>query len=150
MSSTVGKQNLPVTSSEAINLKGNNFACKTQFEVSNISNISSRVLTIPTHEVDVIILSSSAGAGTFASSSLKYARVTNLDNANFIRLRFSSGSKNQCQFKLDPLRSIVFTNDQYSGSATGSVSFDSFAGFTNLKGEANTADCALEIYVATT
>ena len=45
---------------------------------------------------------------------------------------------------------IVFTNDQYSGSATGSVSFDSFAGFTNLKGEANTADCALEIYVATT
>ena len=140
---------MTVTINESIKLDNDDYSSRTQFEVHNISEVSKRIFTVPTHQVDLMILSSSAGAGTFLSSSIKYARLTNLDNENFVRLTFTSGSNNQTEFKLEPMKSFVFTNDAYSGSAAGGV-FDSFASFTNLKGKANSSACDIELYIATT
>lgn len=149
MASSIAKKTLTVTVNESVSLGNEDYSSRTQFEIKNINEVSKRIFTIPTHQVDVMLLSSSAGAGTFASGSLKYARLTNLDNSNFVRLTFASGSNNQAEFKLEPLRTFVFTNDAYSGSAAGGT-FDSFASFTNLKGKADTSSCDLEIYIATT
>ena len=153
MASSVTKKTLTVTVNESISLGNDDYSSRTQFEIKNINEVSKRIFTVPTHQVDVMLLSSSAGAGTFASSSLKYARITNLDNSNFVRLTFMSSSggsaKNQAEFKLEPLRTFVFTSDAYSGSDAGDT-FSSFASFTNLKGKADTSSCDLEIYVATT
>ena len=149
MATSVTKKKMTVTINESIKLDNDDYSSRTQFEIHNIGEVSKRIFTVPTHQVDVMILSASAGAGTFASSSLKYARLTNLDNENFIRLTFTSGSNNQAEFKLEPMKSFVFTNDAYSGSAAGD-SFGSFASFTNLKGKANSAACDIELYIATT
>lgn len=153
MASTISKKKMTVTINESITLGGDDYSSRTQFEISNINEVSKRIFTVPTHQVDLMVLSSSAGAGTFSSSSLKYARLTNLDNENFVRLTFTSSSagsvKNQVEFKLEPLKSFVFTNDAYSGSDAGD-SFGSFASFTNLKGKADSSNCDIEIYVATT
>ncbi len=153
MASTITKKTLTVTVNESVSLGNDDYSSRTQFQIKNINEVSKRIFTVPTHQVDVMLLSSSAGAGTFASSSLKYARITNLDNSNFVRLTFMSSSggsaMNQAEFKLEPLRTFVFTNDAYSGSDAGDT-FGSFASFTNLKGKADTAACDLEIYIATT
>ena len=149
MASTVSSKTLTVTINETIDLAGDDYSSRHQLEIKGIKEISKRIFTVPTHQVDLLLLSSSNGAGTFSSSSLKYARLTNLDNTNFVRLTFASGSKNQSEFKLEPLKSFIFTNDAYSGSAAGST-FNAFASFTNLKGTADSATCDLEIYVATT
>ena len=147
MASTITGKTLTVTINESITLGNDDYGNKTQFQVQNVSEVSQRILSIPTHQVSVMVLSSSAGAGTFPSGSLKYARVTNLDNENFVRLTFTSGSENQAEFKLEPLRSFVFTNDAYSGSASAAT-FDSFASFTDLKAKADTASCDVELFVA--
>ena len=153
MASTISKKKMTVTINESINLGGDDYSSRTQFEISNINEVSKRIFTVPTYKTSIMVLSSSNGAGTFASGSLKYARITNLDNANFVQLTFMSQSagvtKNKCEFKLEPLRSFIICNDAYSGSDAGD-SFGSFASFTNLKGKADTSDCDIEIYVATT
>jgi len=149
MASSITKKTLVVTVNESVSLGNDDYSSRTQFEIKNINEVSKRIFTVPTYQVDVMMLSSSAGAGTFSSGSLKYARITNLDNKNFVRLTFTSGSKNQTEFKLEPLRTFVFTNDAYSGSSAGDT-FGSFASFTSLKGKSNSAACDLEIYVATT
>lgn len=152
MASTITKKTMTISINETIDIgPTDDYSNKTKFTISGIGEVSKRILTVPTHQVSVLTLSSSAGAGTFASGSLKYARITNLDNENYVRLTFMSSSagsvKNKSEFKLDPLRSFIVTNDAYSGSATGTT-FDSFQSFTNVKAIANSSACDLELYVA--
>ena len=73
--------------------------------------------TVPTTRTKILALSSSAGAGTFVTANLKYIRLTNLDNSNFVRLNFVSGSggtANRYEVKLEADRSMVFTNASIS------------------------------------
>ena len=145
---------MTVSISEAIDLgPTDDYSNKTIFKIQNITEVSKRILTVPTHQVSVFALSSSAGAGTFASGSLKYARITNLDNANYVRLTFMSSSggttKNKSVFKLDPQRSFIISNDAYSGSGVGAA-FDSFQSFTSVKAISNSAACDIELYIAST
>jgi len=154
MTTTISKKSLVVTINETIELGVNNFSGRTQFKINGINEVSQRVISVPTHQVTLLQLSSSAGAGTYVSSSLKYARLSNLDNSNYVRLTFTSGSNsvgggNQYDVKLDPLKTFIFTNDGYSGSATLGT-FDTFASFTDLKAKANSSAVDLEIYVAST
>ena len=153
MASTVSSKTLTVTINETIDLTGDDYSSRHQLEIKGINEISKRIFTVPTYKTSILVLSSSNGAGTFASSSLKYARVTNLDNTNFVQLTFMSSSagttKNKCEFKLEPLRSFVICNDAYSGSDAGDA-FGSFASFTDLKAKSDTSACDIELYVATT
>lgn len=153
MASSITKQKMTVTINETIELGNTDYSNRTQFEIANINEVSKRILTVPTHQVSVLQLSSSNGAGTFSSGSLKYARFTNLDNKNHVRLTFMSQSagvtKNKAVFKLEPLRTFVITNDAYSGSGVGTT-FDAFQSYTDVKAKSDTAECDLEIYVATT
>jgi hypothetical protein len=152
MASTIQKKSLTVTINETVDLGSNSFNGRTQFKISNINEVSQRVITVPTHQVTLLQLSSSAAGGTYMSSSLQYARVSNLDNSNYVRLTFTSGSNsvgggNQYDVKLDPLKTFVFMNDAYSGSATLGT-FDTFASFTSLKAIANSTSVDVEVYVA--
>ena len=153
MASSIETKTLTVTINESLSLGSDDFGNRTQFEVPGIAEVSQRILTVPTYKTSVLILSSSSGAGTFASGSMKYARITNLDNKNFVQLTFMSESnsvtKNKCEFKLEPLRSFIICNDAYSGSDAGD-SFGSFASFTNLKAKADTSECDIELFVAST
>ena len=117
MASTISGKTLTVTINESITLGSDDYGNKTQFDVPNIAEVSQRIMTVPTHKVPVMILSSSAGAGTFASGSLKYARISNLDNKNFIQLTFMSQSagvtKNKCEFKRGLLYPLTVTQQVF-------------------------------------
>ena len=73
--------------------------------------------------------------------------AANLDNENWIRLSFLSGSANRFDVKLGALQSYIVTNASMSGSAKGSA-FDSFSDFDTLKADANTSSCDLELFFA--
>ena len=90
------------------------------------------------------------------SGAIKYIRLTNLDDTNYVRLSFVSGTNsstgyeaNTADFKLEAKRTMIFTNTSFSGSATD-ASFDSFSSFSNLKGTANSDSVDIELFVATT
>ena len=150
MATTVTAATLNVYIQEEITLNGQVQGAKIQHAIPLIKQVDERVLTIPTHQVSVLVLSSSAGAGTYATQNFKYARLSNLDDANFLRVTLLSGSAgSQCELKLPPKRSMIFTSTSISGSSAG-VTFGSFSDFTSIKAKADEAAIDLAVFVATT
>lgn len=150
MATTVTKATLSVQILEDITINGTKQGSKTIHEFQSISQVDERILTIPTYEVAVLNLSSSAGAGAYSTDQVRYVRFTNLDNKNFLRLEFASGSSgSQFDVKLRPNTSYIFTNASISGSSAG-VTFGSFSDITSVKAKANAASVDLGLFVATT
>jgi len=152
MATTLTNATLTVRVIEEITLNGTKRGGTNKHEIRSINEISERIVNVPTSTITIVSASNTVGAGTYVSSSLKYIRLTNLDDTNFVRLSFASGSwaeSNTSDFKLEPQRSMIFTNTSMSGSASG-ADFDSFSGFTDMKATADTASVDLEIFIAST
>ena len=70
------------------------------------------------------LLALNPGAGTFPSSSIKYARITNLDNSSSLAVTFSSSKDEYWTQNITPMASIVWASADASGSKFNG-SFDS-------------------------
>lgn len=152
MATTLSNAHLTVRVIEKVTLNGRELGNTNKHVITGINEVSERIFTVPTSQVTILSASSAVGAGTYLSSSIQYIRITNLDDTNFVRLSFASGSSsesNTADFKLPANRSIMFTNTEFSGSAAGAT-FSTFSDFTNLKGTADTASVDIELFVATT
>jgi hypothetical protein len=156
MSTKIKDSKLTVRITEEVSLNGRILGNTNKHEITGINEVSERILTVPTSQITILSASSGNGAGTFLSSSIKYVRLTNLDDTNFVRLSFLSASapqgaadSNTSDFKLEANRTMIFTNTAFSGSSTN-VDFSSFRQFTNLKGTADTSAVDIELFVATT
>ena len=124
MTTTISNAKLTIRVTEDITLNGRKLGNTNKHEILDINEVSERILTVPTSEITILSASSAVGAGTFLSSSIKYIRLTNLDDTNFVRLSFVSGTSsstgyeaNTADFKLEAKRSMMFTNTSFSGSA---------------------------------
>lgn len=150
MASTISAATLQVQILEDIELNGVKRGSRSYHTFKNIKQIDERVMTVPTHEVDVLLLSSSAAAGTYSTNSFKYARLTNLDDTNYVNVTFLSGSDGSKSVqKLLPKTSMMITDLALSGSSAG-VAFGSFSNMTAVKASANSSAVDLSLFVATT
>lgn len=150
MASTIDTATLQVQILEDIELNGVKRGSRSYHTFANIKQIDERILTVPTYEVDILLLSSSAAAGTYATNSFKYARLTNLDDTNYVSVTLLSGSQGSKSVqKLLPKTSMMITDLALSGSSAG-VSFGSFNNITAVKASANSANVDLSLFVATT
>jgi len=156
MTTTIENAKLTVRVTEDITLNGRKLGNTNKHEILNINEVSERILTVPTSQVTILSASSAVGPGTYLSGSIKYIRVTNLDDTNFVRVSFLSGTNsatgiqaNTTDFKLEAKRSMIFTNTSFSGSATAAT-FGSFSSFSDLKAVADSASVDIELFVATT
>ena len=152
MASTINNAKLTVILKEQVNLYNNDYGNRNSVEISGVNEVAQRIISVPTNDTtSILILSDSVGAGTYGIDSIKYARVTNLDNSNFVRLSFVSGSGgsdyNRYDVRLDARQSYIFTNSRISGSAGGD-SFGAFVSFTNLSAKADTGTVDLELFLA--
>ena len=123
MASTIDNATLTVQVREEVTLNNRKLGGQNVHTIKGINEVSERILSVPTSEVTILGLSSTVGAGTYVTSDVKYIRLTNLDNTNFVRLTFVSGSSsdagakaNRFDVKLEAERSMIFTNASISGS----------------------------------
>lgn len=149
MATTINDATLTVTINEDVKLNGQQLGSKIVHNIANINEASRRVFSVPTNETEILALSSSAGAGTYVTSNIKYIRVSNMDDTNFVRLTFISGSSNKYDVKLPAQRTAMFTTPSISGSNSGDA-FASFVDFTSMKATADTDAVDVEIFVAST
>lgn len=156
MTTSIKNSKLTIRVTEDITLNGRKLGNTNKHEILEINEVSERILTVPTSEITILSASSAVGPGTYMSGAIKYIRLTNLDDTNYVRLSFVSGTNsstgyeaNTADFKLEAKRTMIFTNTSFSGSATA-ASFDSFSSFSNLKGTANSDSVDIELFVATT
>ena len=89
-----------------------------EFTIPNVTNMDSRILTCPnTTSIDLFNLNGpNPGAGTFPSSSLEYARISNLDNAYGVAITVS-GSQGAYTQLLSPTSSMFISNSNITSSA---------------------------------
>jgi len=147
MATLINDATLTVTVNEDVKLNGQQVGSKIVQAIPGINEASRRIFSVPTYETEILALSSSAGAGTYVTANMQYIRITNLDDTNFVRLTFSSGSLNRYDMKLPAKRTAIFTSPSISGSDAGD-SFGSFVDFDSMKASANTAAVDVEIFVA--
>ena len=85
--------------------------------ISNVTNIDHRIITCPnTTSINLLNIDGpNPGAGTFPSSSLKYARITNLDDT-YSAAVIVSGSQGTFTQKLTPTSSLFISNPQITSS----------------------------------
>ena len=92
------------------------------YNLPNVTNVDRRVVTCPTNEsINLIdINNTNPGAGTFPSGSLKYVRVSNLDDTFNVAITFS-GSQGTFTQELLPtssmfISSVNITSSNFNGS----------------------------------
>ena len=100
MASTIASGTLKVTIKEEIYLKGKNQGAVTELSISDVNEISSRIITVPTSEVEIIAMSTAVSSGTFVEGDVRYIRITNLDDTNHVSLTFKNEDNDEFGVKL--------------------------------------------------
>lgn len=95
---------------ERVKLNGVERGTNFETSITGINYADSRTMSIPTGAVtEIINLDRLPGAGTFVSSSIKYARVTNMSR-NSVNLQVS-GSTAELNFLLEGSGSFMFSSE---------------------------------------
>ena len=148
---------LTVTHKEDITLNGQQFGGTNIKTFSSINEISKRILTITTTECVIGTFSAAAAsAGHFIAADVRYIRFTNQDTTNFITLTFRNQDNDEVAIKLDAGQSFILNGDNANGMSAifnatqdaDAASDTAFGSLTNIKADANTGSCDLEMIIA--
>ena len=117
MASTLTPTDFKIKITEEQVVRNNVIKNEVTHTISNVTNVDHRILTCPnTTSIDLFNVNGpNPGAGTFPSSSLKYARITNLDNTYSIAVTIS-GSQGTFTQKVLPTNSLFITSSQITSS----------------------------------
>jgi len=159
MATTVTASTLSVTVSERITLNGVSRNGSTTLSVGSIKEISSRIINVTNSSGGTTLLSVAASAGTvgpgkYDKTAVKYLRITNLDDTNYIVLMFSNGDgagsgDHNWELKLEAGKSILL-GDLSSVDAHNDIDSFTAVAIANILALANTAAVDVELYVAST
>ena len=95
---------------ERVKLEGVERVTNVEIRIPSISYADNRVMNIPANvHTEVVNVDNLPGAGTFVSSSIKYARLTNLSDDS-IDLQISGSTSNQ-HYLLSPSGSFMFSSE---------------------------------------
>ena len=120
MASTVKPTNFLVKIKEEHVIGNQRTVNENFYRIPNVTNLDRRIVTVPnTTSVDLINTNGLApGAGTFPSSSIKYGRITNMDDSASLAVSFTSSGGTPSYWTMDvlPTSSIMFSGVGVSGS----------------------------------
>jgi len=155
MATTIKNATLKVTVKEEITLNGSRQDSENTLRISDINEISKRIVTVPTSEITLIAMGTAVANGTFIESDVLYIRITNKDDANHVSLTFKNEDNDEIGIKLDKGQSFIYNGDLSGGvvdtfdaNSGGAASSGQLADLTNIYGQADTASVDLEIFVA--
>jgi hypothetical protein len=153
MATTITNATLTVTLTESISLNGSEQGASNTLTISNIDEISKRIVTVPASEVTVIAMGTAVSNGTFIESDVLYIRITNKDDANHVTLTFKDENNSEFALKLDKGQSFIYNGDLAGGvvdtmDANGSALSLALADLVDITAIADTAAVDLEIFVA--
>ena len=117
MASTLTPSTFNVTIIEEQVVKSNIIKNQTTFTISSVTNVDRRTVTCPAAtSVTLFNLDGSTpGAGTFPSSSLKYARISNLDDTNNLYITVS-GSDGRMSQEVTPKSTVIIASSNITSS----------------------------------
>ena len=147
MASTVVPSTGTVTISEQLVLAGVDRSGSHTRTITNIAEADRRVMTIDSaNEIDIIELNSNNGQGKFIRSAIRYIRITNLDNTNFLRVRFKKSGAETADVKVDAGATFMLSTGSMDAD-TAAGAFSAFVDIDVISAQADTADVDIEYVV---
>tara|TARA_R110000737_G_scaffold295659_1_gene302292 strand:- start:133 stop:585 length:453 start_codon:yes stop_codon:yes gene_type:complete len=149
MATTVLNANLTVTLTDSVSLNGQKYGNTNTLTVAEIDEVYSRVVEVPISAfTNVLELGAASGQGVLKASNVKYIRITNLDDTNYVNLKVFG--TNAMVIKLEAGKSFILGGVSFDAAAVdiaqGAVSHN--AAFI-ISAEASVAACDLEVFAAT-
>ena len=157
MATTISNATLTVTLTESITLNGAQQGATNTKTFADIDEISKRILTITTNEATIATFSGAvASAGHYNDSAVRYMRFTNKDDTNFLTLTFRNQDNDEVAIKVDAGQSFIWCGDNANGMSSvfnatqdaDAASDTALGDLTNIKADANTATCDMEMLIA--
>tara|TARA_R100001530_G_scaffold102824_2_gene71539 strand:+ start:179 stop:637 length:459 start_codon:yes stop_codon:yes gene_type:complete len=152
MATTVTASTLSVSVTESITLNSVVRNSKATTTIASIGEISNRIMSIESDTNGTVIMgvsSTLAGAGTYPKGELKYLRITNLDDTNFIIIQFTDESAHYWELKLEAGKTLMIGDVANIDDEADIDNFNATA-ISKIIGKADTADCDIELYIAST
>ena len=147
MASTVTPATATVQIVESLTLGGVDRGGTHTRSISNVAEADRRVMTIDSaNEIDIIELNTNNGQGKFIRSAIRYIRITNLDNTNFLRVRFKKSGGATADVKVDAGATFMLSTGSMDADATPGA-FSAFVDVDVISAQADTADCDIEYVV---
>ena len=157
--------NLKVTIREELTLNGYDQGANNTLTISDINEISKRIVTATTTEAGLLgFLSALSNVGVTANKvgylagilddgDVRYMRITNLDASNHITLTFRDEDNTEYRMKVDAGHSFIYPGDNSGGlvdtmKAAGSALASGLSDLVDITVDADTASCDVEVYVA--
>ena len=139
--------NLYVTITEEITLPNSPTQKTNVFStISSINYVDTRVMNCPSgSQTSIFNLSANPGAGTFTTSSLQYARITN-DSSVPVKLMVSA-SLSKASFTVSTGSSFYISTSQFTGSIDNTLTLENISSVSILP---SGSDAKIEYFIATT
>ena len=147
MASTVVPSTATITISEGLTLGGVDRSGVHTRTITSVAEADRRVMTVSSSgEIDLIELNTANGQGKFVRASVKYIRITNLDDTNFIRVRFKKSGAETADVKVDAGATFMLSTGSMDAD-TAAGAFSAFVDIDNISAQADTADVDVEFVV---
>jgi len=147
MASTVTAATATIQITESLNLAGVDRGGNHSRTISNIAEADRRVMTVSSSgETDVVELNTANGQGKFVRSAIRYIRITNLDDTNFIRVRFKKSGAETADVKVDAGATFMLSTGSMDAD-TSAGAFSAFVDIDDISAQADTADVDIEYVV---
>jgi hypothetical protein len=147
MATTVTAADLTVTITESYTLNGVSYGNTLNKSYTSNGQVLQRVMSVSTSDPAILNFGAADAAGQLTVGDYKYFRVTNLDDTNFITLTLYNGA-DSFFYKVAAGDTFVLMNNEMDAIAS-STTFGAFADITQIKADADTAACDIEIIAVT-
>lgn len=158
MASEITAATLTLTITEAITLDGEARGGSVQQTIATVTEYSKRVLEVPITEINLLSFQATdPGAGTYDEADVRYIRISNRDDTNFVVLVFTDDSGTEFALVLDAGNSFILYGDNSagvvdimiaSGSALTVTSSVCVGDIVTISAIADTAAVDIELVVA--
>ena len=155
MVTTLTAATLKVTVTELIELNGYDQGSSNVHLVPDITSVLKRIVSIPLTEVTLITnTASDVGGATFDEDLVKYVRVTNKDDTNFVDLIVANSEGDEFSLRLKAGNSFVlWDQNDVLNAVTQPATITPGAGMegvASVNAIADTASCDVEVFIAST
>ena len=118
MARSYGTATLTLTVTEAITLNSKDEGQSHVHTIASIADVYRRTMTTSTSaDTSIATFSSLFGAGQFVAADMRYIRVSNLDDTNYVTLTLTNTSSDEVAIKVDKGQTFVVCPDLTGGVA---------------------------------
>lgn len=155
MATTITNATMVVTIEEDLTLNGQQQGGTTTLSISNIDEVSKRIVSVLTAGIELLKFHDTPAAGQFVYGDVRYIRITNKDNVNHAYLTFKNAQNDEFIVLLDKGQSFIYNSNldggvvnTFDANTAGAASSDNLGTLTSISAKADTATVDVEILVA--